>query len=251
MRTRRYEYMRPQEILDEQKNASVAYLPVGPIEWHGWAVPVGADTITAYEVALQAADITGGVVLPPVHCHTHLIREDIKKFGIDPPNCPVPTYFFREEVFTGLIREYVRLLCQHGYKVIAIVSGHMGIGFTDVIQGICKEARELYGVEAFLRQSWEWNPDLPYTQGHATLMETSAVMYCVDDVDLSQLPDREEKICCVDYGIIDKASTDGYVTELNDPRNATKEIGEVIIKKGVADLVTAVNERLKKTEEKE
>ena len=35
MRTVQYELMRPGELLAEKERFSVAYLPVGPLEWHG------------------------------------------------------------------------------------------------------------------------------------------------------------------------------------------------------------------------
>ena len=51
MRTVQFEYLRPEEILKEQERCSIAYLPVGPLEWHGPAMPFGTDPLAAWEVA--------------------------------------------------------------------------------------------------------------------------------------------------------------------------------------------------------
>ena len=38
MRTVQLEHMRPEEIVEQQKKKSIAYLPLGPLEWHTLAV---------------------------------------------------------------------------------------------------------------------------------------------------------------------------------------------------------------------
>ena len=58
MRTVQFEYLRPEEIVEEQERCSIVYLPVGPLEWHGPAMPYGTDPLAAAEVARRAAKIT-------------------------------------------------------------------------------------------------------------------------------------------------------------------------------------------------
>ena len=48
MRTVRLELMRPDEICQVLSEKSIAYLPVGPLEWHGPAMPYGTDAMAAY-----------------------------------------------------------------------------------------------------------------------------------------------------------------------------------------------------------
>ena len=43
---------------------SVAYWPLGLLEHHGWALPVGYDGIKADRICQRLADHTGGVILP-------------------------------------------------------------------------------------------------------------------------------------------------------------------------------------------
>lgn len=62
------------EILEEQKNKSIVYLPIGPLEWHGLPCHSGTDPLAATEVARRAAAITGGVVIPTLYCGTERER---------------------------------------------------------------------------------------------------------------------------------------------------------------------------------
>lgn len=39
----RYEFMRPQQILGARARAPVAYIPIGPLEWHGPHLPYGVE----------------------------------------------------------------------------------------------------------------------------------------------------------------------------------------------------------------
>ena len=55
MRTVQMEYLRPGEILAEKERFSVVYLPLGPLEWHGPAMPYGTDPLMAQELARAAA----------------------------------------------------------------------------------------------------------------------------------------------------------------------------------------------------
>ena len=53
MRTVQLELLRPGEILAERERCSIVYLPVGPLEWHGPAMPYGTDALLAQETRLQ------------------------------------------------------------------------------------------------------------------------------------------------------------------------------------------------------
>lgn len=64
MRTVQLELLRPGEILAERERCSIVYLPVGPLEWHGPAMPYGTDALLAQSLARCAAERTGGVVMP-------------------------------------------------------------------------------------------------------------------------------------------------------------------------------------------
>jgi creatinine amidohydrolase len=56
MRTVRFECLRPHEILEEKERFSVAYLPIGPLEWHGPHLPIGTYPLNAEATARLVAE---------------------------------------------------------------------------------------------------------------------------------------------------------------------------------------------------
>ena len=62
----RIERLRPIEIRKRREELSVAYLPLGTLEWHGLHNPLGADGLQAEEIARRCA-MHGGVVFPTVY----------------------------------------------------------------------------------------------------------------------------------------------------------------------------------------
>ena len=52
---RKFEELLPHEILACTKDASIAFLPIGSMEWHGPHMSMGMDTAHAYAVALGLA----------------------------------------------------------------------------------------------------------------------------------------------------------------------------------------------------
>ncbi|HEY3118237.1 MAG TPA: creatininase family protein, partial [Chloroflexota bacterium] len=118
-----FELMRPQEIADERARCPVAFIPLGPLEWHGPHLPLGTDGLVAYAVALEVAQTIGGVVLPPYFVGTDTIRPDgrgpqgagalgfgdgARIFGMDFPENPVKSVYLEEGVTSVLIRELLR-----------------------------------------------------------------------------------------------------------------------------------------------
>ena len=41
----RYHMLRPAQIVERRQTYSVAYIPIGTIEWHGVHNPLGSDTL--------------------------------------------------------------------------------------------------------------------------------------------------------------------------------------------------------------
>ena len=245
MRTVQLEYLRPNEILKEQERRSIVYLPIGPLEWHGVAMPYGTDPLVAGEMARQAAQITGGVVAPTLFIGTererpaYILRnkgcndpENMYVLGMDVPQNGMKSYYAREDLFAVTVREHLRMLSDHGYKLIVLVNGHGAWGQVESLKRLAVEfsnetaSRVLYYF-ADIKPDGEDAPDY----GHGTLVETSMVRYLFDEcVDLSELPPREVPLNYRDWGIADDAAfgetpPPDTVIKL-DPRDATKEIGK-------------------------
>src|SRR3954471_9942268 len=66
----RYESMRPRELSLAIKSRPVAYLPVGPLEWHGEHLAFGADPLRAGRVLEMVWKKSGGVLLPTLFIGT-------------------------------------------------------------------------------------------------------------------------------------------------------------------------------------
>ncbi len=61
---RRYEELRPDELVTYREAVPVVFWPLGLIEHHGWHLPVGLDGLKAERLCIRVAEHTGGVLLP-------------------------------------------------------------------------------------------------------------------------------------------------------------------------------------------
>jgi creatinine amidohydrolase len=66
LRAAQAELLLPHEVEAALAVRSVAYLPLGSIEFHSAHLPIGLDGLTAHGVCLRAAARSGGIVLPPL-----------------------------------------------------------------------------------------------------------------------------------------------------------------------------------------
>lgn len=64
--TRQLELLRPGQIAEEMGRCPRIWLPLGTIEYHSHHLPVGLDGLQAHGLCLDAADMAGGLVYPPL-----------------------------------------------------------------------------------------------------------------------------------------------------------------------------------------
>ena len=259
MRTVQYELLRPDEITSEKERFPVVYLPFSPIEWHGQHNPMGVDGLYAQYCARKVAEKIGGVVLPTLFMGTfgRLTREqvcdhgfqgdeDIK--GMDYPANTIPSMYYREDVMMAMLRETIRLMDEQEYRVICIVNCHGPFTHMHVIDEIVEEcnhtnkhAKVVVGTAA---------GDAGIQGGHGTLLETSAMMYITDSVDLAKLPSREEspKLYGRNHGIADDDVYAGNPqpdhSVVMDPREASRELGEKAVINGIKNVSKRVLDTL-------
>lgn len=266
LRTRKYEEMRPGEIMTAMSERSLVYLSLGPLEWHGPAMPYGTDPVAAYECAIRAAEVTGGVVLPPIYAGTERERDTdtLKAMGFNgdeyvvgqdfPKNC-LPSLYMREEVFSLVVREYLRMLVASGFKYIVIVNGHGATNQKDVLARLaCEFSNETDSKVTVIMAIGSSGED-DHLEGHATRYEHAVQMYLNgDNVDLSKLPPKDVKLKNCDWGITSASAyalcpnEDSTVEPECDPRNATAQQGETAMKNSVDILVEAVEEFISKNQ---
>ena len=251
---RKYEKMRPDQIIAERDKKSVVYVPIGPLEWHGPALPMGTDPLAAEAIAIGIAEKIGGVVLPTLYLGTDRVRdkeelsyiglnEDEIIRGMDFPNNSLKSSYLKEEVFALVIRDYIELMILQGYELIVLVNGQGALNHRAILDRLAQEYS--YKSDSKVINLMALVPTVLEDAGHATKMETSIQMYLnPESVDLSTLPDRSEKINMVDFGFLDSfeyvdhSGNDKSV--VSDPRDSTEEYGKELVEKSIKELSKAV-----------
>jgi len=258
----RMQMLRPAQIIAERERVPLAFLPLGPLEWHGPHLPLGVDPLNAETAALRVAQEVGGVVLPTLHVGTErernpdmleaigFAREDYL-VGMDFPANAMPSFYYPEEVLAVVVRATLGLLVRQGYKLAVLMNGHAAENHLITLQRLAVEFTNESPMRVVLLV-----PIPGYTQGddwsyaHATAGETSVVMAVAPEtVDVTTLP-ADGPLRNVDHAIVDDQTFRGHPTPdhtvrpEDDPRHATAEAGERRLEACVAELAAAVREAL-------
>jgi len=160
------QFMRPGQLEAAGRKFPVAYVPFGPIEWHGRHLPLGNDALKAHAILVKCAEKFGGAVHPPIYFHAGF---DLKHL--------VP-----------LLSQLFQRLKDTGFRAIMGVSGHNVEEQITMIEDALKPVvadGTVAGIgiwEVTLSFSEESNTD------HAAKWETSNMMFFYPDlVDMSAL----------------------------------------------------------------
>jgi creatinine amidohydrolase len=235
----RYERLRPQQIIEARARVPVAYVPIGPMEWHGPHMAVGMDMLHGHTLALEAARLTGGVVLPPLPLGTETYTDaerlrhrgftgDERIYGMDYPGFSLPSLYIEESAMGVVLHDLLRALKRQQFRVIALVNGHGATNHRATLQRIANEESEPGRVAVLLTGYFY---DTTYRE-HAAIGETSFLLaYHPDAVDLTLLPPAPEPLRYKEFGILDRPTIVGEpspgfaVIPEWDPRHATAERG--------------------------
>jgi creatinine amidohydrolase len=266
MRSVEYELMRPREIAQERARIPLAFVPIGPIEWHGPHLPLGTDGLHARAVALETARRVGGVVLPTYFMGSETVRpagpgaqsvtalgfaEDARIVGMDFPGFSVKSHYFEEGSFAVAVRELLRLLKADGYRLLVIVNGHGAVNHQRALRRLAAEESVLPTVR--VEYAMAFLPAAPPLSdpGHAEKVETSILLAIHPElVDLAALPAKGVALRYADYGIVEGRAFDGAPTPdftlraEADPRDASPALGAQVIRAEVDRLVEVVADRL-------
>lgn len=234
-----YEYMLPHEILSARKASPLAYLPLGPIEWHGLHNPVGLDALKAKALCELAAEKGGGLVMPPLWWGEHreiqlleanpatreaaaqkmeLRPEDFSFGSMGGKTIEEQAHFYNELLF-----HIYQQLANLGFKAIFVMCGHgplpLYANFTAEVFMRKSPVRVFATSEAALISAHAKELGCPVKKGedwegdHAGKWETSILMALYPElVDLSLLPQEED------------AELIGIMGE--DPRKSNLEFGK-------------------------
>jgi creatinine amidohydrolase len=259
-----FELMRPPQIVDARQRCPVAYLPLGPLEWHGPHLPMGTDAIHAHRVALEVARRVGGVVFPPYFLGTDTVRPSDgpqglralgfagheRIVGMDFPHNPVHSVYIEEGTLAVIVRELIRLIKQDPYRLIILVNGH---GAPNHLRALRRLAAEESSPQQRVVFETTWGAPIPadLDPGHAERGETAFVMSALPhSVDLSALPPVEKPLRYRDFGIVNGSAFDGRpspdftVPRGSDPRYATSEEGAAMLTRAVERLALQVEKYL-------
>ncbi|MFN2177568.1 MAG: creatininase family protein [Anaerolineales bacterium] len=244
MDTRKIQYLRPDQILEEIKNAPVAYLPLGLLEWHGPHLPLGVDSFNAERVAEMAASLCGGLLMPTLYFGTE--RERPKEVldwlgfdssewivGMDFPANSLPSMYANQEMFALVVREHLRLIESMNFKVIVLVSGHAATNQLETLERLAAEFNAERRVQVLVALPFVQNKEGIFEVGHASRIETSVMLELAPEtVDLSKLPSKDQPLKNIDFAVIDyftflgSPTPDRTVREDDDPRFADASEGE-------------------------
>lgn len=159
---RRYEEMRPDELHDLVRQTPIAYWPLGLLEHHGWHLPIGFDGLKARAICIEAAQRTGGVVLP------------VMWWGADGGHGQFAwTHYQPPEAAGAIVETTVLQLIRFGFRGIIVFPGHYPWQqiLDPLLQPIAQQHPEvllLWGHEGTIGR-----PDLMLPGDHAAREETS------------------------------------------------------------------------------
>ncbi|CAM3631862.1 creatininase family protein [Erysipelothrix urinaevulpis] len=198
--------LRPGQLLTRLDQASIAYIPLGTVEWHGRHNPLGVDTIKAEALCQSCAKITGGIVMPPIYgaADAHWDAGHGIGIGMDAVAgfmLPGNYYHVETSVLVGYIGSIVKNLLDRGIKMVVLISGHNPPVQDDMMKQIAYQFKHDNGLEpvlAFMEfEALEDGHPLKYGD-HAGGYETSYMMHlCPDLVDLS----KNDKMLIEDLGV--------------------------------------------------
>jgi creatinine amidohydrolase len=194
---RRYERLRPAELRALCEEAPLAYVPLGPLEFHGEHLPTGVDLFEAHALCLRAAAQSGGVVLPSMY------------FASGALDLPF-TLSFTPKLVHSCIRATISQLVARGFRAIVVLTGHGPLDLNHMIKRACAEAEaEHRGLAAYGLCWIELNaarltaPETgdPSTVDHAARIETSWMLELEPElVRLDALEDDPEATHLGIYG---------------------------------------------------
>jgi creatinine amidohydrolase/Fe(II)-dependent formamide hydrolase-like protein len=160
----------PRDIREYLEGDDRVLLPFGSIENNGPHLPLASDLLAAVAIAERAARATGVLIAPPI------------PWGISSCNIAFPgTMSLSAETSERIIMELCMSLASHGFRRVAVISGH-----SSNVWSAANAAESLRdrGILVTQLDVWrcveQWCKDLPSTDsfpfGHGSEMMTSVLL---------------------------------------------------------------------------
>ncbi len=199
--TRQLELLRPGQIADEMAKCPRAWLPLGTIEYHSHHLPVGLDGLQAHALCLDAAELAGGLVYPPLWWGT----------GGGHGSYPWTVMMPQAEEIEAILGNTLSRLDSFSVRQAVLFTGHFADEQLAMISRIAADwnakgrrlVAKAFGVNG--------NPNAPMPPDHAGLFETTLLAAIQPHtVDISLLPSARPQ----------EAGEDPYGPQRHDPAHS-------------------------------
>lgn len=174
------ETLSPAQIEDRLAQTSVAYMPLGSLEFHGPHLPIGLDALTAQGLCLAAAEQHGGIVLPPVY----------QAVGGEHSRYPWTLMSDAPDAIEQLLGETLARLSELGVRRAILFSGHFADEQRDLISRVAERWNAMDAPLRAVARTLGQARATPVTPDHAGRFE-SLVLHAVapELVHVDLLPD--------------------------------------------------------------
>jgi creatinine amidohydrolase len=202
---RQLELLRPGQIAEEMARCPRIWVPLGTIEYHSHHLPVGLDGLQAHGLCLDAADLAGGLVYPPLWWGTG------GGHGAYPWTVMMPG---EVELF-ALLRQTLTRLQAFGVRQAVLFTGHFADEQLEMISGLASTWNAQEGALQVLALGVNGNSAAPLPPDHAGRFETTLLAaYHPQTVDMSMLPPANPG----------EAGEDPFGPQRHDPRHSLNGI---------------------------
>jgi creatinine amidohydrolase len=161
--TRQLELLRPDQIAAAMAACPRLWVPLGTIEYHGRHLPVGLDGLQAHGLCLDAAELVGGLVYPPLWWGTGGGHGDYPWTVM----MPGP-----DEIAAILVVTLNRVSC-FGVLEVVLFTGHFAEEQLAMIRSVADRWNLAGGPMRVLALGVNGNPGARLPPDHAGLFETS------------------------------------------------------------------------------
>lgn len=221
-----------------EKNRTII-IPLGAVEQHGAALPLGTDVIIAEGLAEEVGRRTNRLVGPALSPGISLT-----------PHMNFPgTISFMPETYTRMIAEYITCLHHHGFRTFMMINGHGGND--GAIKNAQTEVRyKLDDIKIWHNNWWHIKEVIEKSiqlvgrsEGHGGAQETSLVWHLAQEL---VHPDRFARDMDMSPFLVSNNLVEKYHTKTGlmnaDQSQASRELGRIVFENVVAKYVDMINE---------
>ena len=212
----RYERLHPVELRERVASAPLAFVPIGTIEFHGEHLPFGVDGFEAHGICVRAAELAGGVVLPPLY---------LASGCLDLPF----TLSFELTLVEQWVRATLRQLAHRGFRAVVVLTGHGPLDLNHLLKRVAAEIEQEHSEVSTYALCW-----LELNAARLSAPETGEPT-CVDHaarVETSLMLALEPELVHLDRLSEDPTAAHEGIYGPNPRFTASREFGETQIRSG-------------------